>query len=143
MFRTIRIVNVDDAWLAGLFEGEGCLYAHASTGTWQVTIAMCDEDVVRRAHAIAGVGTVRWVRPGRENWSPQWRFTTGARDDIHQMLTRLLPYLGERRTEKANDFFRWYAAGGRSVTSSEFKARNAAQMRAVRARRRAERTADV
>jgi hypothetical protein len=47
-------------WIVGLFEGEGCVYRRnrANAPHPVVEIAMTDEDVVRRAHEVAGVGHV-------------------------------------------------------------------------------------
>lgn len=92
-----------DAWLAGLFEGEGTIHLPKKRGQVQVSIEMNDQDVVKRAHEAAGVGTARPSRGGRM-WT--WKVSNGA--DSITVLKRLLPWLGERRAMRARDAIaRW------------------------------------
>lgn len=94
-------------WLAGLYEGEGCL---SCTGdTWNITLSMTDEDVVRRAHLSAGVGQVTELSQREEHWKPQWRWTVSKREDVFAVVTALLPYLGKRRSAKVHEFLQWYS----------------------------------
>lgn len=56
--------DVEAAWLAGLFEGEGCI-SLAGTRV-QLSIAMTDRDVVERFVSMVGYGKVT-CRPGKLN----------------------------------------------------------------------------
>jgi hypothetical protein len=51
-------MDTEFAWFVGLFEGEGCI-GLSSIGRPTVTISMTDEDVIRRAHRICGLGHVK------------------------------------------------------------------------------------
>jgi hypothetical protein len=109
--------EVDVAWLAGLYEGEGTLAAVKARGapvetarSWVLSITMNDEDVIRRAHAVAGLGRVRISRqPGYP-----WRWNVCARDEVLVVVLRLLPYLGSRRTARVDQFLAWYLTKGPS-----------------------------
>lgn len=88
------------AWLAGLFEGEGCI---SFTGRASVTLnlSMTDLDVVTRAHGVAGVGSFMGVVE-RENRKPLhcWRVSVAA--DVRHVLEGIGPWLGERRSGKVD-----------------------------------------
>lgn len=85
------------AWLAGVFEGEGCI---AFTGKYSVdlSINMTDEDVVRRCHEFAQVGQVvgpyRVDVPGQK---PIWGWHVTRSADVRHILLALWPWMGERR----------------------------------------------
>jgi len=100
----------DIAWLAGLIEGEGSFFKRPPTSTgarsrWCFTLEMTDEDVVRKAAATWGYGSVR-KRCARQR--PQafgtkdlyvWRFED--RGQVYALLSAIYPWLGERRGKKA------------------------------------------
>lgn len=98
---------VDIAWAAGLFEGEGCItvarngrsaqYPHA-----RVKIKMTDEDVVRRFLLVVEVGRVR-EEPCeiKHGYKMQWEWYVTNQEGVKDVLTLLLPYLGERRRARA------------------------------------------
>ena len=85
------IAETDKAYIAGLFDGEGCVsykqYMRKRKGkskaypTWQIRleIAMTDESLLIWLHEVLGVGTVgpRKVKPGRKK---QWRWRCSHRD---------------------------------------------------------------
>lgn len=107
-------MTIDDAWLAGLFEGEGCIYngTHRKNGkeypTWQLHISSTDEDVILRARAVSGAGTVHGPRtdPKHPDRKPYWTWHVTRRQEVHDVLARLRPQLGARRGAKADLFFR-------------------------------------
>jgi len=100
------------AWAAGLFEGEGHIkhrrYNRSSrpgeTAMQRgLTLTMADEDVVRRFHEIVGVGSVNFSKRARPHWSDQWRWDCTSWPDVRTLLHQFLPYLGKRRTLKAQE----------------------------------------
>lgn len=103
----------DITWLAGLYEGEGTLVfkqdKRNDTTAWNLSITSTDEDVIRRAHEIAGVGTVTQVKRGKPHWQDQWRWRVSKRADIATILTKIQPNLGERRGARVAEFFEWFA----------------------------------
>lgn len=96
---------IEIIWAAGLFEGEGSICVHTSAGKYvykrvHLALSTTDEDVVRRFHAAVGLGTINGPYQGTNKRYWQWR-VTGTKARV--VLERLLPYLGERRTAKAEE----------------------------------------
>lgn len=107
---------LDYAWAAGVLEGEGCLSIfkrpdRPNTTSTAIHCEMTDEDVIRRLHAIFGVGTVN----GRTNVGnrkdtrlrkPTWIWSVQNMAGISNVLFHIWFYLGERRREKAAEVLR-------------------------------------
>lgn len=93
------LTDVQIAYLAGLFEVGGCIENRPGRG-FCVNIGMCDEDVIRRAYEMVGVGNLRraQVLPSGRLFFV-WRISRAV-DAIH-FLRLILPFLGERRTARA------------------------------------------
>lgn len=104
-------VEVDMAWAAGLFEGEGCInYSPVVGSPWgqrrrRLNLEMTDGDVVRRFASIVGAGNVRRSRRqnrvNRENHHTIYIWECGRWADTERILQAFLPYLGKRRRKKA------------------------------------------
>lgn len=89
------------AWAAGLFEGEGSIFAGKERGSITLALSMTDEDVVRRFHEVIGRGTV--VGPHhRSGQKDQWTWRCSTLD-AEVILQALIPWLGVRRTERAEE----------------------------------------
>ena len=83
------INTIDIAWLAGLWEGEGCFCLNKKKYP-QMILGMCDEDVVTKAANMMG----RRVYHNRNMYYAQ---VSGACAIEWMMI--LLPFLGKRRRE--------------------------------------------
>lgn len=90
------------AWLTGLFEGEGCMSLQ-SQGRPFLRLSMVDEDVVRRAHSIAGVGTVKPSPNLTVGGKRMWNWGVGRCDDAVGLIEMMLPLFGERRAARARE----------------------------------------
>jgi hypothetical protein len=112
--------QIDIAWAAGLFEGEGTVWLHTYRGdevAWRVGLTTCDEDVIRRFAQIIGVGKVygpythKNGRDGRrrDHHKIYYRWQAGTREDVRYVANMLLPYLGERRAAKIHEALEWIA----------------------------------
>jgi hypothetical protein len=89
-------------WAAGLFEGEGW-FTNSRTGThWypKAGVQMADEEIIRRFHAVMGLGRVHGPYQKGSNRKPQWQWQANGRE-ARQVIHRLLPYLGSRRQLRA------------------------------------------
>jgi hypothetical protein len=86
------------AWLAGLYEGEGCCTLQGKS--YSVRIAMTDEDVVLRARDVAGVGTVYGPYDRGEGNKPIWTWDCNETAS-YAVLVALWPWLGVRRKADA------------------------------------------
>lgn len=106
--------DIDIAWAAGLFEGEGSIIhtvylapRHGKTTRRRLSLEMKDEDTVRRFAAIVDGGSVRVSkrvnRVNRENHSTIHIWACERWTDTERILLLLLPYLGERRSAKARE----------------------------------------
>lgn len=108
--------EVEIAWAAGLFEGEGCF-----TGTtrrhWilnkafeaeyfqvQMSLSMTDEDIVRRFHSIVDCGGVI-VRNFEGNLKRQWMWQGQAVADVERLYLQFKPWLGVRRLDRIEELF--------------------------------------
>lgn len=89
------------AWAAGLFEGEGCIRTTPETA--QLSLAMSDEDVVRRFLAVIGIGAVYGptVDKRKPTYKPMWKWCVGGSAKVQAVLAALWAFLGERRKKKA------------------------------------------
>lgn len=98
------------AWLAGLIEGEGSFHfsekprpsGNGVRFLFAVSVSMTDEDVILRAHRIAGCGAVHgphgpYSTAKRGNRLPQWRWAVWRREEARAISERLLPLMGVRR----------------------------------------------
>ena len=90
-------------WAAGLFEGEGCI-------TWrdkdhkhpQLKLGMTDRDVGDKFKETVMCGSVHHDHSCRaEHWKPYYVWRTSAKRDVCNLLSKMLPYFGNRRAYKA------------------------------------------
>lgn len=100
------------AWLAGIFEGEGTIRwtkaapkrddgSHPGGQSLDLSIAMTDEDVLRRVAEIAGVGKVFGpYQPKPETRKPIFTYkVTGANG--YALIVAIFQWLHSRRKEQA------------------------------------------
>ena len=92
-------------WVVGLLEGEGCFFVRRDKKRGQVaagvSLAMCDEEPVRRIRAFFGCGTVRgpfFNNPGgrRPNHRPLFKWAVGTAQ-ARSVMRIVLPYMSPRR----------------------------------------------
>lgn len=105
----MKISEQQVAWAAGLLEGEGCFSLHKRKdrpGTFSCAIhcEMTDEDTVQSLQKVFGVGTV-CTRANRMNRKPTYIWSVQRHQDIFDVLLHVLPFLKERRKEKAKELF--------------------------------------
>lgn len=117
----VRNTEAEVSWLAGLLEGEGyfgVFEKRSTTGLMypalRLQLNMTDEDIVRRAYAIAGVGGVRGpLIPNQKNRKPVWSWTVHRRDDVAQVLGLIRPWMGQRRGARIDEALAAYERSGR------------------------------
>lgn len=91
----------DIEWMAGLFEGEGCVSIHWNKNGYgypKVVLGMSDEDVINRLHNSVGFGTVAMRSYQRKK--PMWYWSISEKSEMLVFLRALLPQMGLRRSEK-------------------------------------------
>jgi len=95
--------SIEIAWAAGLIEGEGTVCVKGSGGLY-VGVSMTDEDVVRKIHSIAGIGTVNMCKK-KENRKQVWVWRAGKRSEVIAFIKKIRPYMGARRTSAIDKVF--------------------------------------
>jgi len=121
--------ETDIAYLAGLFDGEGCVQykqyietkkKHKGPGTrktkvWRITIeiSMSDESTIRLVHKLLGVGTVIVLdktKPphGKPHYLKQWRWKCSHRDAF--WVATLFWSYAHTKLVKINDIIQHYAS---------------------------------
>ena len=120
------ISEVDAAYIAGLFDGEGSITykqyhekkkkKDGSTRTafaWRIImeISMTDESVIRLVHDLLGCGTVRKKPREKTGHLMQWRWRCGFRDAYYVALL-LHPYI-HVKIDKINKIIKHYSYVGK------------------------------
>ena len=97
---------MNDAWMTGIFEGEGCITMQGRGPRPLLQVKMTDKDVVQRFMDVAGAGQIHEEERPPHKLAYVWR--TGKQDAVVNILERMLPFLGERRALKALNTFDFY-----------------------------------
>ena len=125
------IPETDRAYIAGLFDGEGCVSykqynrkrAHNKKAypTWQIRleIAMTDRSVLVWLNEVLGVGTVgekRYKTKYTKGWKKQWRWRCSHRDAFYDCcliwpwthvklpeIQKIIQHYSERKLTIMND----------------------------------------
>ena len=103
-------IQFDDAWAAGLFEGEGCFTGgsvHLSGNkTFRATAALAQKDtwVLDRFLEVVGFGHIGSVcKDGTSRWQ------TSKYGEVALLLERLRPWLSPRRVARGEEVLRLQA----------------------------------
>lgn len=105
------------AWLAGIYEGEGSC-AITKGRAIRVEIVMTDEDIISRVQELTGFGSVRSVAGRAENRKQAYRWSIGSNEAV-MFLTSIMPWLGERRKQRAQDAIANWNNNKRQSSSSD------------------------
>jgi len=117
--------GVNDAYLAGLFDGEGCVtYSNKlvlrkgkkkAYPYWRIVleISMTHEATITAAHEMFNCGTVRPRAAASHQNLPQWRWRCCHRDAL-QCARRLVPYSITKK-EKLESIIKHYAVKDRKI----------------------------
>jgi hypothetical protein len=89
--------DLEWAWAAGLFEGEGCI-SYTGKNSVTLSLGMTDRDVIDRFAAVAGCGSIAVQAHHRSKTLYRWHI--GDQDRVREILGRLEPWLGQRRRER-------------------------------------------
>lgn len=104
----MRLLQTDlnIAWFAGLFEGEGCLGYYPDkrnprTGSVRLYIESTDKDIIDRIQSLFGGKVWDSNYPSKpKNYKPSWRWGLSSKNEVRHIINLLYPYLGERRRSK-------------------------------------------
>lgn len=90
------------AWVAGVFEGEGCWSLHHRKDRPNparcACITMCDKDILLRVQEVVGgrgpYGPYQRPNGNKDQWTLRWNGPKAV-----ELAKLLRPWMGERRTE--------------------------------------------
>ncbi len=88
-------------WLAGLLEGEATFAYRKGHGIY-ISLAMTDEDIVKRVANIWGIKSIRKVTPKHTNWSDFYVVRIFG-DKAVSIMKQILPFMGMRRSAKIEE----------------------------------------
>lgn len=88
--------TIDIAWVAGVVEGEGALCATSGNSS-ELKVLMTDEDVIRRLHAVTGLGNVNGPIHHKNGGKPLFAWKVSNKRDLARILLAIYPLLGKRR----------------------------------------------
>ena len=96
------MTDVEIAWAAGFFDGEGCTTLARKGGNAHVRIVVMQKDpeVLHRFHAAVGVGAIYYH--DRKSACPMWAWQTTNEADSRAVIELLRPYLGTVKREQAD-----------------------------------------
>lgn len=101
--------DTDVAWAAGLFEGEGSIEVNreplSRTGV-RLHLNTTDLDVLEHFAEVVGCGRVREVTAPsivKPHWKTCWAWQIARADECSRLLREWLPYLGSRRSARAQE----------------------------------------
>ena len=116
---------MSDQYLAGLFDGEGCVtYSNKRVlrkgkkkayPYWRIVleISMTHEETIKTIHEMFNCGTVRPRAAASHQNLPQWRWRCCHRDAL-QCARRLVPYSITKK-EKLESIIKHYASKDRKI----------------------------
>ena len=104
-------VSEERAWAGGFFDGEGSTYlekhrTHAGHFVPRLYVPQSSEvgiapELVRLKSALADIGTISGVRPGKGNWKPHRRWRVCSLVAVQLGLHLLWPFIGEVKRSQA------------------------------------------
>ena len=98
------------AYLAGLFEGEAC-FTFTSLGYPRIVLEMCDKDVM--TYVADKFNVTLHHRPSRyPNHRDHYQLHICKKQIVYDTILQLLPFMGERRTERFNEFINYFTNKG-------------------------------
>lgn len=99
------------AWAGGFFDGEGSTYlekhrTHAGYFVPRLYVPQSSDvgiapELVRLKSALADIGTISGVRPGKGNWKPHRRWRVCSPQALQLGLHLLWPFIGEVKRSQA------------------------------------------
>lgn len=98
-------------WLAGLLEGEGCFSIRDTLRNkgLGVSCSMTDKDVIDKIHSLVGFGSIFTVSSRQINHQIQYKWNSSKRNDVVWLIEQLLPFMGERRSNKIQEMLKFHS----------------------------------
>lgn len=95
--------DLEIAWFAGLFEGEGS-FVFTSKKPKGISICMTDEDIILKVQKIFGGNVYLANRNNQKvHWKQAYLWHLNKNEAL-PIIKQILPYLGERRSQRGQEF---------------------------------------
>jgi len=97
--------ELDVAWAAGILEGEGCfsIYISKTRKKLMIRCKMTDEDIILRLKDVFSLGAIYVIHPKNTKHRISWEWHVGKHSSMEEVINKVLPYLGKRRSSKAKE----------------------------------------
>ena len=97
IYRRLEVMSDTElAYLAGLIDGDGCLYMRPSPSpdsyVMGIQITSCDERLISCVYLLTGVGTMTTADYNKKNRKRYWRWSIASHKDIMILIPRLIQY---------------------------------------------------
>ncbi len=104
-----HMTEAEIAWVAGMYEGEGCLTHNGKV--WCIRLGSTDLDIVERLHALTRMGTVQMPGPARiaQGGKLYYNWAVHSQPDLCTLVMALRPWMGARRGARADEYLEWFA----------------------------------
>ncbi len=96
---TKTMSQLDQAYLAGFFDGEGCVGVYGKGGrsgkyrNWVLTISNTHRPTLKYCQKLTGVGSVVEKKTKLLHHKKQWVWNVKSQRNIVSILTQMLPFL--------------------------------------------------
>ena len=95
--------------MAGLFEGEGSISISKKKGYCYLQLVSTDEDVLYKFARLANCkNKITYCKRRPHQTKDHWKWQVGNQADVTRLLEIMLPFLGDRRSAKANEVLTFY-----------------------------------
>jgi hypothetical protein len=102
-----QMSELEIAWFAGLFEGEGCItFAGVNKTQVRLLIPSVDRDVIEKVRAVTGIGTIytqNYTTPVNHLSGVIHRWQAGRFIENQALLRLILPHMSQRRSTKIQE----------------------------------------
>ena len=95
-----ELAEGDRHWLAGLFEGEGCIVILDNGRAIRAELGMSDKDVIDSLHSITGIGAIHQRTKKSIRHKDYWIWRVEKLQDVKDFIAAILPLMHSRRTER-------------------------------------------
>lgn len=100
--------NLKLAWFAGLFEGEGTFHIAKEKSVKGLRVSSTDLDVLEKVKNNFGGSIFKQKETRNPKWKQPYIWSLCKNDSL-KLVKDILPYLGERRTKRANEYLYLYS----------------------------------
>lgn len=108
--------NLEAAWFAGLFEGEGSVTQVTRRNRWNedihyftLKVGMTDEDVIRKIGKVTGYDHIYGPYLPKGGTKPAWVWECQHRAEVERIIRTIRPFMGKRRGARMDQVLAYYA----------------------------------